>query len=78
MSKIKLKPGMKVRFDPYQEMHSAGCSYISVEMVGIITLVHVEHRYFMVEAEVDGKPYRVSYKFDDFYGPKKKVFIVKE
>lgn len=76
----KIKPGMRVRFDPYEDMHSAGCSYLACELKGKVVQVNADHKWFLVEADdkIDGRTFRVGYKFDDFYGDHKKVFIVKE
>ena len=67
----KIKPGMMVRYNPFADHHDG-------EMVeGKVVLVHAAHRYFTAEHEANGRMWKTSFKFDDFYGPKKKVFTVK-
>ena len=68
----KLRPGMKVRYNPWADHHDG------TEVEGRIILVHHSHRYFTAEHEAEGRMWKTSFKFDDFYGPHKKVFIVKE
>lgn len=73
-----VKVGQKVRFDPYHNCHYCGSEMAKCEVVGEVILVHHKHRYFMAEYEAGDKKFKISFKFDDFNGPDKFVYIVEE
>lgn len=74
----KLKIGQKVSFDPYRDHRGYGVDEVRGNVTGTIVLVHEDHRYFTTEYGVGNQLFRISFKFNDYYGPHKRVFKVKE
>ena len=68
----KLKIGQKVRFNPFADHHDKS------EVVGMISFINHSHRYFTVDYEIDKRPFKTSFSFNDYYGTRNNVFNVKE
>ena len=73
-----IKPGIKVRFNPYHALKTHGFAAVSGEITGTVVYNNPQHRYFTAEYEVAGEKFRISFNYIDLTGPDKVVYIVKE
>ena len=63
MAKVRIAPGRKVEFDPYETVFGYGVDQIRGAVIGTVVKVYPEHQWFSVAY---GNPVqRISFKFCD-------------
>lgn len=73
-----IKVGQKVRFDPFHGIKACGVADVAGKVEGTVVYVHPEHRYFTAEYEAADKKFKISFNFNDLYGEKRNVFMVRD
>jgi hypothetical protein len=60
-----IKIGKKVRFNPFQGVHTIGFINTSRNVTGEVVYINKDHHWFSVEYLLGGVPMRTSFHFAD-------------
>lgn len=68
----RIKPGVKVTFNPFYGVKTLGLGGVSDEVTGVVIEIYKDRRWFAVEYELGDQKLRSSFNFVDLGD---KVFI---